>query len=122
LSQSFPRERRLLCPADFRRVFNEPSKSSDALFTVLARAHPSHGQLSRLGLAIAKKQLRRAVDRNRVKRLTREYFRLQVPSGCGLDFVVMVRAVARQRTNRELRDSLHTHFQHLLARQPRPKA
>lgn len=109
-------------PADFRRVFNEPSKSSDALFTVLARTQPGHGQLSRLGLAIAKKQLRRAVDRNRVKRLAREYFRLHVPPCCGLDFVVMVRAAARQRTNRELRDSLHTNFQRLLARQPGPKA
>ena len=122
LSQSFPRERRLLGPADFRRVFNEPSKSSDALFTVLARAHPDRGRLSRLGLAIAKKQLRRAVDRNRVKRLAREYFRLQVPPGCGLDFVVMVRAAARQRSNRELNESLQIHFQRLLAKQPAPEA
>ena len=120
MSQSFPRERRLLGPAEFRRVFNEPVKSTDALFTVLARAHPDSGPLSRLGLAIAKKQLRRAVDRNRVKRLVREYFRLHVPSGCGLDFVVMVRSAARQRSNRELNASLHDHFQRLLARQPGP--
>jgi len=122
LSQTFPRERRLLSAADFRRVFKRPVKSSDAFFTVLARSHAGPAQVSRLGLAIAKKQLRRAVDRNRVKRLAREYFRQHVPEGCNLDFVVMVRAAARQRSNSELSQSLQGHFQRLLEKQASEQA
>lgn len=113
MSQSFSREQRLLSPADFSRVFSKPLKSSDAYFTVLARARPAGFEVARLGMAIAKKQLRRAVDRNRVKRLVRETFRLQVAQDCGIDFVVMTRSTARQRSNAELISSLEKHFRQL---------
>ena len=38
---------------------------------------PSDQTVPRLGLVIGKKQLKRAVDRNRVKRIVREQFRRQ---------------------------------------------
>ena len=44
-----------------------------------------------MGLAIAKKCARRAVDRNRLKRLVRESFRLERLGLPGLDLVVMCR-------------------------------
>jgi ribonuclease P protein component len=110
LPHSFPREQRLLNADDFRRVFDEPLKSSDACFTVLARSRESQSSVSRLGLAIAKKQLRRAVDRNRIKRLARETFRQQVPKDCAMDFVVMARAVVSERSNAELMALLQRHF------------
>ena len=43
MPQSFPREHRLLTAADFSRVFKDPIKSSDAFFTVLARACEAAG-------------------------------------------------------------------------------
>ena len=115
MSQAFTRDRRLLSAADYRRVFDKPRKSADAFFTVLARTGPSQPGLSRLGLAIAKKQLRRAVDRNRIKRLAREVFRQQVAGDVAMDFVVLTRASVRHRSNAELAVSLQQHFQKLIA-------
>jgi ribonuclease P protein component len=45
----------------------------------------------RLGLAVSKKALRRAVDRNRMKRQIREAFRQRRARLAGQDIVVMVR-------------------------------
>jgi ribonuclease P protein component len=108
-TQAFPRHNRLLNRADFQRVFQAPLKSSDALFTVLAR--PSTVGHARLGLAIARKQLRSAVDRNRIKRLAREYFRQHTVAT--LDYVIMARKTARARTNAQIHSSLTRHFQRL---------
>jgi len=122
LPQSFSREQRLLNAGDFRRVFDKPLKSSDACFTVLARPRNSQPYTSRLGLAIAKKQLRRAVDRNRIKRLVRETFRKQVPADCGLDFVVLARAVVTKHSNAELVERLNGHFASLIIQQQQSQA
>jgi ribonuclease P protein component len=112
----------LLNADDFRRVFEKPLKSSDACFTVLARSRESQPSVSRLGLAIAKKQLRRAVDRNRIKRLVRETFRQHVPQDSGMDFVVMARVAVRQRSNADLTADLNSHFRRLIAKQQQSQA
>lgn len=54
---------------------------------------PVPGSAARLGMVIGKKLLRRAVDRNRVKRCIRECFRLQRPALPACDLIV--RLVAR---------------------------
>ncbi len=113
MSNAFPRTHRLLTSHDFQRVFKTPLKSSDAFFTVLARSVPND-QPARLGLAIARKQLKRAVDRNRIKRLVRECFRLQAPAT--LDYVVMTRHIVQQKTNTQLRASLTRHFERIAAK------
>jgi ribonuclease P protein component len=65
---------------------------------------------ARLGLAIAKKQVRRAVDRNRIKRIVRETFRRHRARLPGVDLVVMARAAASTADNRRLAASLERHF------------
>jgi len=120
LSHSFPRDRRLLTAADYRRVFAKPLKSADACFTVLAS--PASLPVSRLGLAIAKKQLKHAVERNRIKRLVREYFRCHVAADLACDFVVLTRGVVRHKSNRELLLSLQKHFESLIVRCARSQA
>jgi len=74
---------------------------------------PNHGQPARLGLAISRRQARRAVDRNRLKRLVRESFRRHGDLLHGLDLVVMNRPGAQQRDNRELFRSLELHWSRL---------
>jgi len=80
---------------------------------VLARdnglAHP------RLGLAISKKVLRRAVDRNLLKRVIRESFRHHQQELVGLDVVVLARSHCRSASRRQLRGSLARHWQRLTA-------
>jgi ribonuclease P protein component len=113
LGQGLPRTARLLKPADFRRVFQRARRAQDANFTILARAND--GNPARLGLAIARKQVRRAVDRNRLKRLIRDSFRHRRAELHGLDLVVMARSRAVSATNAELFESLAELWQNLLS-------
>ena len=110
-SERFPRAARLLRPGDYRHVFARSVRSTDSLFTVLARANDENE--ARLGLAISKKQLRRAVERNRIKRLVRESFRRQRAAMPPLDLVVLARRVTGRATNSQLRDSIKLHWQRL---------
>lgn len=70
------------------------------------------GGPARLGLAIAKKQLPRAVDRNRVKRIVRESFREHQLQD--YDVVVLARRETLTATNDELFASLRLHWKRLL--------
>lgn len=70
---------------------------ADADITLLARTNGL--KRGRLGLAIAKKQLPRAVARNRVKRLARESFRRNKDALSGMDVVVLVRGSIASRDN-----------------------
>jgi ribonuclease P protein component len=110
----FPREHRLVKPADFQYVFDNAQKSADTCLTVLAR--PNGQAFARLGLAIAKKSIRRAVGRNRLKRLVRESFRLRHAELGGLDFVVMARKPAEMATLETLRSALEKHWTSLVKR------
>jgi ribonuclease P protein component len=113
-SYGFPRTRRLSSAADFQRVFEQPCKSADQYLTVLARTNGR--DYPRLGLAIARRQIRNAADRNRIKRIIRESFRLRQSLLGGIDFVVMARSAAIQADHETLRRSLHKHWENLVRR------
>lgn len=85
----FPRQYRLLAAKDFNRVFQHATKQSDRHLILLACANSQH--YARLGMAVSKRQLKRAVDRNRIKRVIRESFRTRQAQLRGLDIVVLVR-------------------------------
>ena len=108
-SNRFTRENRLLDAAAFGRVFDKATRSRDKLFTVLCRRNDT--DTARLGLAISKKQCRRATGRNRIKRIIRESFRQQQELLSGLDLVVINQSGAATASNRELDDSLNEHWQ-----------
>ncbi len=57
----------------------------------MALACPNGLDHPRLGLVFSKKNVRRAVDRNRLKRLTRESIRLQQHQLPAVDIVVLAR-------------------------------
>ena len=86
-SRTFPRTARLLSSAEFTRVFRNGRRHHFATMTVYAA--PS--QHARLGLAVPKKHIRRAVDRNRVKRVLRETFRNARHGLAPYDIVVVCR-------------------------------
>jgi ribonuclease P protein component len=114
LRQKFTRQSRLLRPAEFGRVFQRPSRSGDNCFRILARPN---GILShRLGMAVAKKAIPKAVGRNRIKRLVRESFRMQMGGHTvegALDIVVLPTAQAAEQSNKALFESLSAHWQKL---------
>lgn len=110
ITAGFSPKQRLHSPAEFGRVFAEPIRSSDRYFTVLARS--SGRSIARLGLTVSRRSAKRAVDRNRLKRLARESFRQQgaLPAW---DFVILARAGAAHAERRALRASLDRHFEQL---------
>ena len=87
----FPRKLRLTQAAQFKAVFNQADfKVSNRLFLVLARRNKLES--SRLGLVIGKKNLPKAYQRNRIKRLLRNSFRLNQDLLEGLDIVILARS------------------------------
>lgn len=99
-NHAFPRELRLLTPEHFKNVFNEPVRAASPHLTLLAKAntlgHP------RLGLTVPKKALKRAVWRNRIKRLTRESFRHKQHELPAIDIVVIAKVGIGQLSNAEI--------------------
>jgi ribonuclease P protein component len=111
---SFPPQLRLKKPAEYKKVFARPVKSSDTYFNLLAIKndfdHP------RLGLAIAKKNIKKAVHRNMIKRAVRENFRIQQQSLGNIDIVVLARREAVDAPLELLRKSLEKHWLRLVSR------
>lgn len=106
---TFSRELRLLAPVQFQAVFENPLRASTPQLTLLSRCnrltHP------RLGLTVAKKHLKRAHDRNRIKRIVRESFRLKQYELPPHDFVFVAKAGIGKLTNAELFDTLEKLWQ-----------
>ncbi|WP_233171639.1 ribonuclease P protein component [Dyella sp. ASV21] len=87
-----PREARLRRAGDFAALRHTSGRFGGRCFSVRYRANEL-GQ-PRLGLAISKRVSKRAVERNRIKRLVRESFRrirLELPA---IDLMVMAREQA----------------------------
>jgi len=81
---------------------------SDACFTVLARKNQL--AFARLGFAVAKKKVKRAVDRNRIKRVIREAFRLQHGDLGGFDLVIIAKMNVANKTNAQITRSILKHW------------
>ncbi|MCR3755687.1 MAG: RNase P protein component [Sodalis sp. Psp] len=79
----------MLTSSHFTFVFQQPQRASTPCITILGRlnmlGHP------RIGLTVAKKHVKQARERNRIKRLTRESFRLHQHFLPAMDFVVIVK-------------------------------
>lgn len=110
---SFGRELRLLTADDYRRVFKKPQRFSDRFFTLLVS--PNGAEIARLGLAVAKKHIKQATGRNRLKRLARESFRLRQQQLAGLDIVVLPRSASATASKQDLLHSLDTHWSRIAA-------
>ncbi len=79
---------RLLSAKQFQAVFDAPIKKIHTPHLLLFISHSSQ---PRLGLAITKKKLKNATERNRLKRLTRESFRLARPEIAAVDMILIVK-------------------------------
>ena len=101
VNSHFDKTVRLLDSNDFSPVFADAQfRVSRAEFLVLARNN--RGEKARLGIVVAKKQVKLATERNRVKRVIRESFRLHQSELPQFDIVVLVRNRASSRDNKNL--------------------
>jgi len=111
---AYPRDYRLLGAAQYQRVFRHCEvKANDRFITVLALSndlrHP------RLGTAVSIKTAGNAVKRNRIKRLSRESFRLHRVMLGSFDLVVLVRPGISSLSNQQLLKALDTHWRTIAA-------
>ena len=84
-----PRDCRLTRKHQFDRVLNaRTTQMRSGSFRVYAMANGEPG--ARLGLIVGKRQAKRAVDRNRIKRALRESFRSRRSTLPGVDIVVQL--------------------------------
>lgn len=90
VAAGFTSHQRLLTASDYKRVFDAPDhKAGQRELLMLARKNGL--KKHRLGLAIAKKHVPHAVNRNLIKRIARERFRHLIQEHPGLDIVVLTR-------------------------------
>jgi ribonuclease P protein component len=94
--------------ADFEAVLRSGWRFSSGHFVLRASANDLH--YPRLGIIAGRKSARRAVDRNRAKRLVREVFRATRGRLGGHDIAIQLRSDLRS----ELNDALRLELTHLL--------
>ncbi len=112
--QSFTRQQRLLTPRDYKAVFDGNTLKISHPTLLLLATSVSGAVPARLGLVIAKKHVRLAVQRNRIKRQLRESFRQHQQVLAGLDIVALARPGLWQLDNLQLRTVIEAQWQRLL--------
>ena len=109
---SFTRAKRLLNAKDYSRVFDgAEARASHKHLLLLAKTNNGPGH--RLGLVIAKKNVRLAVQRNRIKRVAREFFRTLPASDVTMDVILLTRRGMYQLDNAELSSILRQQWRKL---------
>ena len=104
MNLQFGKSLRLLQASDYQAVF-ERSRLKVSTPEILFLALPNDRQHPRLGLVIAKKNVRLAVQRNRIKRIVRETFRQQQHQLISLDVIVLARRGLDTMENHQLHET-----------------
>lgn len=111
MSASFTRELRLLDAAQYKYVFAKARRFGNQNFTLLVRKNEVDH--ARMGLAIAKKAVKRAVDRNRIKRIIRESFRHVQHDLPNIDVVIMCRPSAVPLNKEQIRQQFDKQWSYI---------
>ncbi len=104
---TYPKENRLLKPVEFKTVFNQPVFKIHHTHLMAFVSNTQHNQ-ARLGMAITKKKLPKAVARNQVKRIIKEQFRHQRTQLPNLDIVFILKKPTLHLTNQQLKAEVQT--------------
>jgi ribonuclease P protein component len=105
----FPPSRRLRKPREFQQVYAHGRRLGNEFFTLSAQ--PNASSSARLGMSVAVRSMGGAVQRNRLRRLIRESFRVHRCMMPPLDLVIGARAAARGADRAQLRSSLEQLWQ-----------
>ena len=109
----FGKNKRLLNAGDYSRVFDQPgARASHRSLLLLARYNERDRH--RLGLVIAKKNVKLAAQRNRIKRVTREFFRQLPDSEPHMDVILLARRGLDDLDNASLTSTLEQQWHKLV--------
>jgi ribonuclease P protein component len=103
---TLPAQRRLRRKSDFEAAYARGRRFGNGFFAVTA--YRNDKGWPRIGLAVASRTAGGSVERNRIRRVIRESFRLHQHELPAIDLVVSARARARDATGAELHASLAT--------------
>ncbi|MGI4836152.1 MAG: ribonuclease P protein component [Janthinobacterium lividum] len=121
MSQDFNRDKRLLTPRHFKTVFDSPTGKVPGK-NLLLLARENDFEHPRLGLVIGKKSVKLSVQRNRLKRVMRDSFRLHQELLAGWDIVIVARKGLGDVENPELHQHLGKLWKRLARSRPAPVA
>ena len=117
VDQRFRKSCRLLDSKAFEHVFGKPDfRVSNKYFLIIGcwteQEHP------RLGIIVAKKNIARATQRNRVKRIVREAFRCRRAALGSTDLVVLARKDLQFLENNDSRSFIHALMDEIEKKKP----
>lgn len=100
LKFSFSKQQRLLSPADYQQVYKTKIWGRNRLFNfnIAINNQPP----ARLGITVSKKVSKLAVQRNRIKRQIRQYFRLHQGELNAVNLVISATPICAQASNSEI--------------------
>ena len=114
LEQRFLSTYRLTGKNAFSHVFDDAQALRTPALTVLVRENKALH--ARIGFIIKRKQISRAVQRNRARRLTKEAFRQSDVKKLGIDIVVIINQRALKFSNAELTNQVQSLWKKCLAK------
>ncbi|QRM18217.1 ribonuclease P protein component [Dechloromonas sp. TW-R-39-2] len=119
MEQTFARRYRLTKTDEFSSVFGFRRAIRGQLLMLHYQPRAAEFTEARLGVVVGKKLLKRAVDRNKVKRIIREQFRVQKSSLPACDLVVRLAVKPGLLDGKQLAGDFLALLDKL--RRPRPK-
>ncbi len=100
----FPKTHKLTTKVDYKITLDQPYKISHKHLLIFFKK--SELDCARLGLIVGKRVAALAVDRNKIKRVIRESFRVKQKELQGLDIVVLARHQCDTLSKEELRKGI----------------
>ncbi|URJ29775.1 ribonuclease P protein component [Blochmannia endosymbiont of Camponotus sp.] len=108
-----PKRARLLTVNEFVFVFKNPERIKTTGITLFSR--PNQLGYPRIGLAVSKKYVKHAYERNRIKRHMRETFRINQHNLLSKDFVLTINSkeIIRFKNNALIKELEKLWYHHL---------
>ncbi len=102
--QTFSKSSRLLKPSEFLVVYKDGQwvANREIAINFIPKSNPN----SRLGITVSKKVSKRAVDRNRIKRQFREWFRKNKQNKQAVDMILTAKPSIKMKSTIEIQQSL----------------
>ncbi len=86
---SFPRQYHLRTKSEFKSIFDKSNRISQKHLLILFKQNQK--EYSRLGVIVGKRVAKKAIARNRIRRIVKESFRLNQEKLLGWDIIVIAR-------------------------------